>query len=223
MEKRNMSAGEQIPLHVGVSCSDGLCGVSTHVLVDPITRKVTHLVVQEISLQHPEYMVPVEYVTAGSSDAILLRCTRDELRHMDAFVQTHYLYEPMPDYDSAYTEGYSVVVPEVMTQVPVEEEMIPLGELAVRHGMRVKAVDGAVGQVDELLMNPGTSKVTHLVMREGHLWGARDVAIPVSAVEYADDDTVTLRLSKQEIAALPAISIRRPPIPPSLNELVRAH
>ena len=160
MEMQKKSDGDELLIHLGaeVSCVDGMFGLSTHVLVNPVTRKVSHLVVQETTLQHPEYVVPVKYVVAGSADVILLQCTRDELRHMEPFVQTQYIYEPMPDYDSAYPIGSyymcSYVVPEFMTQVPVEHEQVPPGELDVRRGMLVEATDGTVGYVDEFMMNP---------------------------------------------------------------------
>ena len=49
--------------------------------------------------------------------------------------------------------------------------------------------------------------MTHLVMREGHLWGKKDVVIPVSEVDRIEEDTVYLKLSKDEVQALPAIPV----------------
>ncbi len=209
----------QVPIGAAVSCADGLGGISTHLLVNPVAQKVTHLVVREITPQHPEYVVPMESVKAASSDIILLKCTRDELRHMKRFVQTEYTEVPMPLV--AYTGGlptnsylvWPYVVPEVTMRVPVEREQVPQDELVVHRGTRVEATDGTVGHVDELLVDPDTGNVTHLVMGEGNLLGQKDVTIPVSAIDTASDDTVALKLSKQEIDALPSIRVRRPPIP----------
>ncbi len=36
----------QVPIGAAVSCADGLCGISTHLLVNPVAQKVTHLVVR---------------------------------------------------------------------------------------------------------------------------------------------------------------------------------
>jgi hypothetical protein len=47
-------------------------------------------------------------------------------------------------------------------------------------------------------------------MREGHLWGKKEVTIPVSAVDFADADTVYLKLDKKDVKALPAVSVKRP-------------
>ncbi|MFN2166188.1 MAG: PRC-barrel domain containing protein, partial [Anaerolineae bacterium] len=59
------------------------------------------------------------------------------------------------------------------------------------------------------LVDPSTGHITHLVLREGHLWGQRDVTIPVSQIDHFDDDSVSLALDKDSIEALPAIPVRR--------------
>ena len=61
------------------------------------------------------------------------------------------------------------------------------GELAVRRGSRVRATDGDVGRVDEFLVDRETAHITHLVLREGHLWGQKDVLIPVSEIGQIDE------------------------------------
>jgi hypothetical protein len=63
--------------------------------------------------------------------------------------------------------------------------------------------------VDEFMIDPETGHVSHIVMREGHLWGARDVVIPVSAIVEFDESQVRLSLEKREIEDLPPISVMR--------------
>jgi sporulation protein YlmC with PRC-barrel domain len=76
-------------------------------------------------------------------------------------------------------------------------------------GARVEATDGRVGRVDEFLIDPENDHITHIVLREGHLWGQRDVSIPVSEIERVEEDAVYLKLSKRKIEALPATPVRR--------------
>ncbi|MCL4506875.1 MAG: PRC-barrel domain-containing protein [Chloroflexi bacterium] len=214
------TADIQIPVGAEVSCTDGVCGKSTYVLINPVTEKVTHFVVRENTLPHMEYVAPLELVAASSNDIIMLKCTRDELQRMDPFIVTQYIDEPthMVSYGSGYGSGYGMgtyymwpyVIGDTMTRVGVEQEQIPPGEVAVRRGTSVVATDGAVGHVDEFVVHPDTGNITHLVMREGHLWGQKDVSIPISAVLRTGDDTVALNLNKQEIGALPSIHIHRP-------------
>ena len=139
---------------------------------------------------------------------IHLRCTRDELAALEPFIETEYIQG-----DNAYyiyvPEEYRVwpyVIPE--TPMPMEHMHIPPGELAVRRGARVQATDGRVGRVDEFLVDPTNGHITHLMLREGHLWGQKDVTIPVSQIDHIEEDTVYLKLDRHSIEALPAIPIR---------------
>ena len=59
------------------------------------------------------------------------------------------------------------------------------------------------------MVDPNTNHITHLIMREGHLWGEKDVTIPVSNIERIEEDTVYLNLHKKDIEALPTIPVRR--------------
>jgi sporulation protein YlmC with PRC-barrel domain len=112
-----------------------------------------------------------------------------------------------------YGMGYSYympyVTPEITVQVPVEHLQIPSGELAVRRGTRVEAKDGYVGKVDEFVFDPKNGHITYLVMREGHLWGQKDVIIPISAMDDTGDDTLFLNIDKQQIESLPTFPVRR--------------
>jgi hypothetical protein len=52
--------------------------------------------------------------------------------------------------------------------------------------------------------------VTNLLLREGYLGGKKDVAVPVSAVDFCDADTVHLKLDKAAVKALPSVPVKRP-------------
>ncbi len=86
---------------------------------------------------------------------------------------------------------------------------MPPGELAVYRGMDVSTAEGKVGQVDELVVDPDSGEITHLLMREGHLWGKKDVAVPVSAIDTVEADEVYLNIDKEAVGALPAVPVRR--------------
>ena len=101
------------------------------------------------------------------------------------------------------------VTRHVTGQVPVEELQIPVGELAVQRGTRVEATDGYVGHVDEFVVNPKNGHMTHLVMREGHLWGQKEVVIPLAALGEIGRDTISLKLDKHQIESLPTFPLRR--------------
>jgi PRC-barrel domain len=208
----------EIPLNAQVECTDGVCGRSMYVLINPVIDQVTHLVVREDS-SGAEYIVPVEVVSETIADTIRLHCSKAKLKKMRPFIKTTFIEEKVP-YNSGSDGGmygmgayyYAPYVTSEMTvQVLVEHQQIPPGELAVRRGTRVEATDGYVGHVDEFVVNPENGHITHLVMREGHLWGQKDVIIPVSAMgkHREDTDTVFLKLNKQQIESLPTFPLHR--------------
>lgn len=91
----------------------------------------------------------------------------------------------------------------------VETRQVPPGELAVQRGAQVEATDGRVGHVDEFVVNPENGNITHLVMRTGHLWGKKDVIIPVSEMGETRDGTVFVKLDKNQIEVLPSFPLNR--------------
>jgi sporulation protein YlmC with PRC-barrel domain len=197
-----------IPIDVEVFCTDGFCGRSTRVVLKPKTEEVTHLVVKEKASPHAEILIPVTAVTATTPDSINLSYTLDKLAELQPFIETEYVKVDIPRYvGGVYSiEGYPYPESEILT---VKHELTPAGELALSRGARVEATDGRVGHVDEFLIDPKDDHITHIVLREGHLWGQRDVSIPVSEIERVEEDAVYLRISKRKIEALPAIPVRR--------------
>jgi sporulation protein YlmC with PRC-barrel domain len=206
-----------ISIDAKVFCSDGEeCGHVTCVLINPVTKEVTHLIVKESSLLGQKRMVPIENIVDSLPDKINLRLDHENFHHMENFVEIkyisgedpfdqylpeHYYFHPyvMPDYDSEY--DYNTYYTQV--------ENIPAGELAIYPGAEVYATDGHIGKVDEFLVSPEDDKITHLVLREGHIWDQKHVTIPVSEIDQIDIDGVHLALTKDAISKLPTIPIRR--------------
>ena len=207
----------EIPLKAQVECTDGICWRSVYVLINPIIDQVTHLVVKEDSFPNTEFIVPVDFVTKTTADKIRLSCSKAELEKMDPFIKTTVIEEKVPNMNfgsgGTYGLGSYYYLPYVNSEIPVYEsvknQQIPPGELAVHRGTRVMATDGDVGHVDEFVVNPENGHITHLVMREGHPWGKKDVMIPLSAMGDTREDTVFLKIDKHQIEALPTIPVHR--------------
>jgi sporulation protein YlmC with PRC-barrel domain len=200
-----------IPLNATVECTDGRFGTSTYVVMDPRTRHVTHVVVRERRFPYAEHLVPVERIGQTTPDLILLRATREEAARTPPFTEVDD-FEP-GGVAGTYSAGGVLLWPYAdplsgPEPLLVEHELIPAGEEAIGRGTAVEACDGRVGRVDDLLVDPATGRVTHLVLREGHLWGQRDVRIPVEAIEEIGEATVRLRLDKKAVGELPAVPAR---------------
>lgn len=197
-----------LPIDADVLCTDGAGGHSTAVLLNPISGQVTHLIVREPGLLGIRRMLPVDRVGESTPVIIRLNCTRAELAHMPPFVATSFLPAPagfMPGYAGLTLWPYV----SLQSEIGIEHENTPPGELAVQRGAHVHATDGPIGEVEEFLVDPANNGITHVVLREGHFWNRMDVTIPVKLIDHIADDHVYLKLDKQQIAALPAVAVQR--------------
>jgi len=205
------------PLNAKVECTDGYAGRSSHIVINPITKQLTHFVVQhEHQGETVDRLVPMDKVVETTPSVIRLSVTQDELAGMAPFTQSQYLKVDVPDYDYIQAMPYHALPTKTVDKL-VTEELIPPDELAVRRGAKVEALDGSVGQVEGFLVDPESGHISHLLLRGENLLGKREVALPMSAIESVHEDIVFLKLKKQAIQSLPHIPIQRHQV---LGELV---
>jgi hypothetical protein len=215
-------AEEAFTIGSDVSCTDGVCGELTRVAVDPVARAVTHLVVEPAGRQGLARLVPIDLAEPGGTGGqIRLRCTLADFEHLDPAEETQFI---------PGSQGYAAYGPEQVLAWPysslgglrgvpgdelagvsqtVTYDTIPLGEVAVRRGEHVHATDGAIGHVEGLVIDPRNHHVTHVLLQEGHLWGRKEVAIPIGAVTGTDDG-IRLSLSRRQVAELPPVDVEHP-------------
>lgn len=213
----------EISLNAQVECQEAASwqavGRSVSVLINPVLDQVTHVIVKETNFPNVEYLVPVEVVSETTAETLRLNCSQAELEGMALFIKTTFIEKTIPAgslgaggggmYGMGAYYYMPYVTPEITVQVPVEHQQIPPGELAIFRGAHVEATDGPVGKVDEFVINPENGNITHLVMREGHLWGKKDVIIHVSAIAELREGTVFLNLDQHQVEILPTFPVHR--------------
>jgi hypothetical protein len=58
------------------------------------------------------------------------------------------------------------------------------------------------------VVDPAGEHVTHVLLQEGHLWGRKQVGIPIGAVAGVDaSEGIKLSISKKDVQDLPSVSI----------------
>ena len=196
----------------GVSCRDGACGKVSRVVVDPVARTVTHLVVEPGFWHGPGRLVPLGLADATAGE-IRLRCTRADFEKLDPAEETQFLpgTPGYPGYDpeQVLSMPYYGMGPGMGVPVTVTYDTVPLDEVEVRRGEHVHATDGHIGKVQGLVIDPNSHRVTHVLLQEGHLWGRKEVAIPIGAVTGAGDG-IRLNITKQQVQDLPPVDIHHP-------------
>jgi sporulation protein YlmC with PRC-barrel domain len=206
------------------SNDDVVVGELADVIIDPVARRLTHLVVKPHHGHGESRLVSID--AAGADDTareILLRWSAAELHELPNVEEFEFVRlgdAPVADpdwdvgvrnvlaypyYESSGLVEYGVVVQNLGTVF----DRIPKGEVEIRRASSVFTADGHyVGDVDGFLVD-GDDGITHLVLERGHLWGRREVTVPIGAVTKVESDTVTVRLTTDEIGALPTHKVHR--------------
>jgi uncharacterized protein YrrD len=194
--------GERFTIGAHVHATDGRCGHLIRVIVDPAAESLTHLVVQPGRHEEGARLVPVDLVASVEDEVIGLKCTRAQFERLDAAEDIEFL-------SSADLTGpqstIGVGLPLGHHSEPRFTDHVPSGEVQIRRGDPVHARDGLIGAVEGVVIDPVDDQVTHVILQEGHLWGRKQVAIPIGAANRVDDE-VRVDLTKEEIEALPPVS-----------------
>src|SRR5262245_439107 len=210
-----------------VRCEDGTFGELADVVIDPITKRVTHVVArpenQEVMTNR---LVPVDLIDqSADGKGVQLRCTLADAAKLESVQEFTYLRLggfPVgdPEWDvgaedvlaSPFYEGTGFGEyagdPSGMMDAIVYDR-VPKGKVEIRRSSPVYSSDGHhLGHVDGFVVDEA-DQIAQLVLERGHLWGKRDVTTPIGAVDSVASDEVRLSLSRDEVGALPAVRVHR--------------
>jgi hypothetical protein len=214
-----MAAETEFRIGARASCSDGYCGEVRRLIIDPATDTLTHLVIQRGHSKEAARLVPGGLAETADGE-VRLRCTLAEFGKFDHAEERELAYEGDEHVSDLGVLGSGFVYNvsgEALAPVggafmdigPIPgrrrtfvEDVIPVGEDEVGPGDRVHAVDGEIGRVRGFLVNAGDHRVTHVLLKEGHLWERKEVAIPITAVTGVDTG-IRLNLTKEQVGDLP--------------------
>jgi sporulation protein YlmC with PRC-barrel domain len=222
-----MAAADVARLRMGaeVFATDGPVGELTAIVVDPIAQAVTHLIITPP--HHPTlgHLVALDLVE-DDGDPITLRVTVAQFRGLDSAEDEHVLSVSGGKWAAAQGKTFSFpyyslagqagggsagsAAPELTPghhYMPDDtSDRVPLGEVEVRRGDQVHATDGWIGSVEGLVIDPADHHVTHVLLAEGHFWGHKQVAIPITNTSRVGD-SIRVELTKKQVEDLPAVSL----------------
>jgi sporulation protein YlmC with PRC-barrel domain len=212
----------RLDLDTAVNCTDGGFGELTDVVIDPPTRRVTHLVVQPQAPHERPRLVPLESAHGDDGpDGISLERTVAQVSRLESIQASAYLRRGElppadPDWDVGIQEMFGLpesgaLGPEALgagmamdydQHVAVSYHRVPKGGVEIRRASQVTSSDGHhVGHVLGLVVDE-QARIRHVVLEHGHLWGKRQVAIPGRSIERFQTDELTLSLSSDEVGGL---------------------
>jgi len=195
-----MATDTEFTIGARASCSDGPCGEVRRIIIDPATGTVTHLVIEHKHGHEPGRLVPLDLVDATAGE-VRLRCSIAEFSGLDPAEERDVVEGRGAGIETA-PGGAPMGIPHP-ARVTVED-VVPMGEAEVSPGDHVHALDGEIGEVQGFLVDPDDHHVTHVLLKEGHLWERKEVAIPVSAVTGTTEG-VQLNITRKQVEDLPPV------------------
>jgi uncharacterized protein YrrD len=224
-----MTARLRLKKGARVFTSDGKeLGRVERVVIDPRGDEVTHLVIEKGLFLVKDKLLPVQLVKTATEDRIVLLEGSEELRALPDFEDVQYVLAnpPNPGQRNRSPESYPSPMywyPPIGTiwsggggyvadwrayaypsppYVAHEAKNIPEGAVALEEGARVIGKEGErIGEVDEILTDPESEKVTHLVISRG-LLNKRRKLVPVTWLGQVHQDEIHLVVSSQVVENL---------------------
>jgi uncharacterized protein YrrD len=196
-------------------------GTIDRVVLDPKAKEVTDIVVRRGRLLARDKLVPMSLVASATEERVTLSPDAGDLDALPNFVKEEYVragegeaetalpgsfvppFYVYPPAGVAWWNVQAYPVPPVPRYIVQREEQIPKGTVALKEGASVVSSDGKhVGDVEEVLIDPGEDCATHIVVAEGHLFKARKL-VPTSWIGTASEYEVELVVTSSDLAELP--------------------
>ena len=225
----------RVDLDTPVSCVDGAAGALQDVIIDPGTRRLTHIVVVPHGHDERARLLPIDTARAETvadrtepretaADSIALNCTLAALTGAEPIQESAYLrmgelVTGGPDWAVGIQEMFSLpeygsLGPEVMgagmameydQHVAVSYHRIPLGGVEIRRASSVTSSDGHHLGHVIGFVVDAQDTIAELILEHGHLWTKRMVAIPGPAIERCETDELTLSLSADRVGGFKSL------------------
>lgn len=207
---------DTVGFRASVYCRDGRAGNVTRLVLEPDRHLLTHIVVTTGAPLGKQVVIPSDSIVQANADRVDVNMCKDELQHLAQFQEFQEIVRDGSYHPSRrerakpmWLFGDSPVQMSTGDWVPagwmvrhrhrgLPVDAVPLGRgTAVHQGLK------RVGRLDQLLLEDDRRSVTDLVVKQSG-WRARQMLVPVEAVESFDEDGVWLDLDRDGAVAEPA-------------------
>ncbi|BEP14159.1 hypothetical protein acdb102_24700 [Acidothermaceae bacterium B102] len=178
-----------------VETSDGKCGELRRLVVDPLARTITHLVVGAAHHRTGGHLVPVGLIEAVPGP-VRLRCDQSTFRGLPLSEST----DVLPVTTGSWAGGGAMGMGP--RPIMVVEDQVPAGEGELSGSTPVDSTEGTVGHCGGVVVDPATGTISHLLLEQGHLWGRREVWIRAEDIAELGE-VVRLDLTREQVLDLP--------------------
>lgn len=200
-------------------------GDITRVVMNPVSKEITHIVVEKGFLFTEDKVVPVDHVAAATRDGVTLRpiAGDDELDAFPAYEETHFVptervdtlpaepaysahtmyWYPPVGYSSMYGVNSAFPNYPLSNFVQAEARNIPEGTVALQEGASIIDQNGEhVGDLERVYTDSTSGRATHLLISDGFLLKEHRL-VPANWINYVMEDKVHLSVDAEFVNELP--------------------
>jgi len=196
-----------------IFCWDGRAGRVTRLVVEPTTRRVTHIVVEH-GLLHHEVVSPIGYLEQAGDGSLALNMILQDLASLPHYAEVDYLLpEPsrLPQQAGVMT-GLGGRLPHGL---PLDiswskrfvkghtHRGLPSDETPIGRDTQITNREGHVGRLGHVLLDQETDVVQALVVRSGHL-SKKDICVPADRIAWIDEVEIHIKADRSQLEEFPA-------------------
>lgn len=199
----------RIHMKAAIKCEGAECGHLERVVIDPVHRQVTHLVIHTAA--GDLRVIPAVLISEAHYDWIHLRLTCEALAAAPPFEEVDFSL-PSAEWvppgnlghaDVLWPSHYASTLTHDISPgpLPIEHVNVPPDEATIAAGDRVFCTDHECGRIADLVMDPDSDKALAFVVRRGFLF-KRDVAIPLGWIDRVEADGIHLKMTAEQVEEL---------------------
>lgn len=196
-----------IQFGTGVYTEDGEeIGRIKEVILDPVSRKITHLVIQRGLFFENDSLIWADDVAWATPARVMLKVSSEEAEKRSAEYSGKHFVDSAGDSMGRYwTRPQDVppsLVPPGLGGITVPPDLgAPEGEIMLPHGCPVHTSDDEfIGRVLEFITDE-KDQITHIVIKEGALF-AQPRLVPVDWIDKVEDNEIRLSVDRAVVDQL---------------------
>lgn len=187
-------------------------GKVDRVVIDPVTKETTHLIVRKGALFAEDKVVPIALVDEAEEDHVTLRGDEDVFEGLPDFEENQFILldsEEAPAYSLEHAQpmywypfGLGTGIPPAVAPQPYLVETrrnIPDQTVALKEGAKVISVDGKhIGDIERVFVDPDTDRIRTFLVSKGFFL-KEHMFIPVEWVADLSEKEIRLAVGSRLI------------------------
>ena len=198
---------QEYSLYAKAMCKNGFLGELSSIVIHYQNEDITHLVIKDETISKSQaWLIPIDLVASSTDKVLQLDLTRDDTRDLKPFIYEHYIERE----HNGYFYAFNLPIIPAPKWLASETTGQNIRHFSLHRSMEVTAADGVIGKAGEFFIDTHSKRISHIILNRGHLWGKKDVIIPLSLIRKVEGNKINLNLEKGSVNTLIHTPFKRP-------------